>query len=259
MDHPQRTIAFLERIDKDPNRRQIVNLTELFVIPLHFTENAVKVFRPAVDLRLDADFMQLFPQNHDRFLDDGFPLLPLLPDLVHQFVILFRFQIAERQIFQFPLDVGYAQSVRQRRKDLHRFPGDLLLFLRRHRLERAHIVKPVGQFDQNHPDVFRHRQKHLAIVFHLLFFFGLILNPAQFGHAVDQSRNLPAKIFFNLLQRHGRVFDDIMQHCRRNGVGVDLQLRQDSGHTQGMMNIILAGNPMLALMRARSHGKRLLQ
>ena len=185
VDHSQRSIAFLERIDQDPYRRQIVNLTELFMISLHFAENAVKVLRPAVDLRLDADFLQLFPQNHDRFLDDGFPLLPLLPDLVHQFVILLRFQIAERQIFQFPFDVGYAQTVRQRRKNLHSFPGDLLLLLRRHRLKRSHIVKSVGQFDQNYPDVFRHRQKHLAIVFHLLFFFGLVLNPAQFGHTVD--------------------------------------------------------------------------
>ena len=120
-------------------------------------------------------------------------------------------------------------------------------------------MKPVGQFDQNHPDIFRHRQKHLAIVFHLLFFFGLVLNPAQFGHAVDQSRNLAAKILFDLLQRHGGVFNDIMQQGRRDGVGVDLQLRQDPGHAQGMVDVVFAGNPMLTLMRTRSHGKRLLQ
>ena len=259
MDHAQRAIALLERVNQNPHGRQVVNLAELFVIPLHFAKNAVKMFRTAVDLGLDADFAQLLPQNHNRFLDDGFPLLALLPDLVHQLVVFFRLQIPERQILQLPFDVGYAQSVRQRCEDLQGFPGDLFLLLRCHRLERPHIVEPVRQFDQNHADVLCHRQEHLAVVFHLLFFFGLILDPAQFGDAVNQAGNLPAEFLFNLLQGHRGIFDYIMQQRRRDGVGVDLQFRQDPGHAQRVVDIVFAGNPVLSLMGLRSQGKGFLQ
>ena len=72
-------------------------------------------------------------------------------------------------------------------------------------------MQAISQFDQYHPNVLGHRQEHLAIVFHLLFFFGLVFNPAQLGDAIDQNRNFFAKLFFQLFQGDRRVFDDIMQ------------------------------------------------
>jgi len=42
------------------------------------------------------------------------------------------------------------------------FLGYALLFLGRHNVEGLHVMKPVGQFDEDDPYVFRHGHQHFA-------------------------------------------------------------------------------------------------
>ena len=46
---------------------------------------------PAIDFGMNFDFLQFVPQYQHGFGDDRFAFLPLLADLVHQFVVAFRF------------------------------------------------------------------------------------------------------------------------------------------------------------------------
>src|SRR3546814_3522655 len=60
---------------------------------------------------------------------------------------------------------------------VHRLAGDaaaLLLIL--DEVQRAHIVQPVGQLHQQHPDVVRHGEQELAQIFR---------RPLIFGHGLD--------------------------------------------------------------------------
>src|SRR3712207_9000937 len=54
---------------------------------------------------------------------------------------------------ELPLDGVHAQPVGQRGEDLQRLPRLLLLLLRREETQRAHVVQPVGELDDQHPGV----------------------------------------------------------------------------------------------------------
>ena len=61
-----------------------------------------------------------------------------------------------------------AQTVRQGRKNLERFPRDALLLFRLHRAQGSHVVQTVRELDDDDPDVSGHGNQHLAQVLGLL-------------------------------------------------------------------------------------------
>ena len=82
------------------------------------------------------------------------------------------------------------------------------------KMQRAHIVQPVGELDQQHANIFRHRQDQLAEIFRLLGLVGLQFDARQFGDAVDQPRDVRAEQFLDVFQRGQRVLDRVMQQRR---------------------------------------------
>ena len=87
------------------------------------------------------------------------------------------------------LDALHAQAVGDGRVDLHGFQGLLLLLAGALVLHGAHVVQPVADFDEDHPDVLGHGHEHLAQVLHLLLFLGDILHPRQLGDPLHQLRH----------------------------------------------------------------------
>ena len=79
--------------------------------------------------------------------------------------------------------------MRERRKNLQRFAGNALLLFFPHERQRPHIMQAVGQLDNDHTHVFRHREKHLTIGIELLIFFRLVIHPVKLGDAVHQKRH----------------------------------------------------------------------
>ena len=75
----------------------------------------------------------------------------------------------EGQVFQLPAHRLDAQPVGQRSVDLQRLLGLLELLLLAQVAESAHVVQPVGQLDEDHPDILGHGDDHLADVLGLLF------------------------------------------------------------------------------------------
>jgi hypothetical protein len=76
--------------------------------------------------------------------------------------------------------------VGERRVDLQRLARLRGLFLLRQGAERAHVVEPVGELDQDHPDVAGHRHHHFPVVLGLPLVATLEAHPGQLGDAVDQ-------------------------------------------------------------------------
>ena len=72
--------------------------------------------------------------------------------------------VLEAQVLKLGLDGKQAQTVSQRCVDIEGLAGNLVLLLRWHRLQRAHVVQAVGHLDQHHADVVAHRQQQLAEV-----------------------------------------------------------------------------------------------
>jgi hypothetical protein len=74
-------------------------------------------------------------------------------DQVVELGVALRVQRREREVLELLLELLHAQAVRQRGVDVERLLGDALLLLARHRGDRAHVVQPVGELDDQHPQV----------------------------------------------------------------------------------------------------------
>ena len=83
-----------------------------------------------------------------------------------------------------------------------------------HGIQCAHIVQTVGELDQHHAYVARHRQKHFSEVFRLCLFLGVELDAVEFGYAVDQFGHRSAELFGDLVLGDFGVFNDIVQQRR---------------------------------------------
>jgi hypothetical protein len=147
-------------------------------------------------------------------------LLPILVPFRHtdtQGLVDVRLDVLETQVLQLILDPPDSQSVRQRRIDLQRLLGDLLPLGRAEMFQGAHVVQPVGELDEDDPDIIRHRQHHLAEILRLFFFIASKRDLADFCHPVDQMHNVLPELSFEFVKRRNRIFQGIVQQCCDDG------------------------------------------
>ena len=74
-----------------------------------------------------------------------------------------RLQLPERQRLHLGHHLVHADPLGERRIDIHRLARDPpALVLGRDVMERPHVVQPVGELHQQHPDVVGQREQELA-------------------------------------------------------------------------------------------------
>ena len=126
-----------------------------------------------------------------------------------------------------------------RRVNFHRLVGFAALLFGRLVLHRPHIVQPVGQLDEDNADILVHRQKHLADILRLLLLFGREGHVGQLGDAADHNRDVRAEGFFQFVERHRRILNDVVQKRRADTVGIHSHSDQDdrTGNRRGNIRI----------------------
>ena len=154
----------------------------------------------------------------------------------------------EGQILELPLHLLDTETVRERSVDLQRLGRDPPLLLFGERGERAHVVEPVGELDQQDPDVARHRHDHLPDVLGLLLLPCLELDPLQLGQPVDDPRDLLTEVLLDLGHRDVGVLHGVVQERGGDRRRVQMQVGQDRGDGDGMQDEVLAREPLLALV-----------
>ena len=107
---------------------------------------------------------QLLGDDLAGLVDVALALAALLGDQPLDLVVLARMQRLEGEVLELPLDGVDTEPVGDRRVDVERLARLLDLLLLGHRRDRAHVVQPVGELDQDDPDVRGHRHHHLAVV-----------------------------------------------------------------------------------------------
>ena len=113
-------------------------------------------------------------------------------------------------------------------------------------MQRAHVVQPFGQLDQQHADVLAHRQEELAQVLRRALVVGQLLDLAELGHPVDQPRDLRAEALLDLLDRDQRVLDRVVEQRGDDRVLVELEVAHQPGHLDRMAEVGVAARPLLA-------------
>ena len=172
----------------------------------------------------------------------AFPLPHKLLDLL----VFFREQILEGQILQFVFDLGNTEPVRDRRVHRQCFRGDFLLFFGLHVFQRAHVVQPVRQLDQDDTHVFGQRNKQLAVVARQVFLLVFELDRLDFRDRVHKHGDFLAKRFDDRVVIHAfTVLDCVVQQPGRDGFRSRVKKRQRVGDLDDMDLVGRAAFPEL--------------
>ena len=138
--------------------------------------------------------------------------------------------------------------MRERRVDLECLARLLQLLLLPEVLDRPHVVKAVRELDEDDVGVLRHRHDHLAVVLRLGLLAALELDSRQLGDALDERRDVVAELRADLLDRRGRVLDDVVHEPGGEGRLVAPELRQDLRHADRVEDEVLPAPALLALV-----------
>ena len=201
---------------------------------------------PTGDRRLDPGHLEVLG---DLRTDPGEELLPRGGASGHEvddLVVHLGVERLEGQVLQLPLDGVHAQPVRQRGVDLQGLLGLGGRRLSGNVFPGAGIVQPVGELDDEHPDVTGHRDDHLADRFGL----GRLApgHLVELGHAVDQLRDLVTEVAAEVLEAVVRVLHRVVQQRRRQRGRGQPEVGKDLGHRQRVGDVVVAAAPGLPLM-----------
>ena len=256
MYHGQGAITAFDIGREDPQGRHVVDLVERLLLALHLAPDAIKMFGSAAHLAIgQARRHQAVAQQLHRDAEALLPVAALGGNLLLDLAEGLRFKNFEGQVFQFPLQAADAEAVGQGAVDLAGFAGNALLFFRLEGADRAHVVQPVGQLHQHHPDVAGHGQKHAAQVFRLGFGAVGEMDAAELGHPLHQGPHLSAKVLLNLGGGDVGVLDHVVEKPGGNHAGAGADIAQQVGHRHRVNDVGLATGAHLAVVELEGEVK----
>ena len=186
------------------------------------------------------------PELGDRAVDVALAALAPRVEQLGQLAEALRIEGLEREVLELPLHLPDAEALGQRRVDLERLAGDALLLLGRQAVQRAHVVEPVRELDQDDPDVLGHREQHLADVLGLLLLVAVGAELRELRDAVDELGDLGPEALLDVGQAVFGVLGDVVQQGGLDGDRLDAQVREDLGGRDRVGDVRLAGRPQLA-------------
>ena len=254
VDHAERVIALGHRFHEHPHREQVVDLVVRLLALRHLLVDRRQVLgSPRNVVQRDARLVELLLQRPYQLRDQRLALrAPLLHELGERLVLL-GLDMLEREIFELPAHLRHAEAVCERCVQVARFLRNLASPLGRHPLERAHVVQPVGEHDQDDARVLRNRQQQLAVVLDLPFLHGGERQAADLGHPIDDGRHLLAERRLDVGHRDVGVLDHIVHPSARDPHSIALELREDLRDLDAVRDMRIAR--MANLARVRPLGK----
>ena len=248
MDGPEGGPAVLLGVHHDPDGHQVVDVVELLAPDDHLLVDGPQVLGAPGDVGLDAHLVEALAHVHQHLLE---VLLALGRPGRHHLLdlgVALRVQGGEGQVFELPAHLLHAEAVGQRRVDVEGLLGGAPLLPFGHDGERAHVVQPVGQLDQQDAPVVRHGDEHFADGRRLLRLLRVELEAVELGHAVDHPGHAFAEGRLDGLEGEPGVLDGVVEEGGRHGLGVEPELGHDGGHGHRVGDVGLAGATELALV-----------
>jgi hypothetical protein len=256
VDHAQHVVALRDGAHDHPDGHQVVDLVEALIALPHLLEDGPEVLGTAGDLEpVDAGALELVLQRGPELEDGLLPDRPLGGDLIDQVAIVLGLQELERQILQLGLDAGHTEPVGQRSVDLAGLQGDAVAALGRQVLQRAHVVQPVAQLDDDDPGVLRDREQQLPVVLHLFLGGAPEGQAGDLGEPVHDPGDLGAELPGDVLRADVRVLDHVVQQRGGDGGAVEQLLRQNEGHGDAVGDEVLTRHPLLAPVGGRAEAE----
>ena len=158
MDDAEGRVTVADLVDQDADGVDVVDLAELGALALHLLPDAVDVLRATLEVGVDAGCLEVGLELRDRAVDVALATLAPGIEELGELAEALGLEGLEGQVLELPLHLPDPEPLGERRVDLHRLAGDALLLLAREAVQRAHVVEPVGELDQDDADVLGHRR-----------------------------------------------------------------------------------------------------
>jgi hypothetical protein len=98
-------------------------------------------------------------------------------------------------------------------------------------------VEAVRELDQDDADILRDREEQLAIVLDLPLLARLEGDVADLRDAVDDPGDLASELLLHVGVGDGRILDDIVNEPAGDGARIEVQLGEDFGDLDAVMEI----------------------
>ena len=211
VDDAEHVVTIGDGVHQHTNREEVIDLLERLAALLHLLEDGPEVLGPADDLPAhDPGAAQFLGQRYPHALDGAVPLHPASFHLPCQLLVIVRLEVLEREVLELRLHACHAEAVRERRIQLAGFERDALALVGRQRIQRAHIVQPVGELDDDDARVARDRHQQFAIVLRLLLGGRAEVQRRDLGEAVHQIGDLVSEVATQHVQGDIGIFDDVV-------------------------------------------------
>ena len=253
-----RLVERVQRAEREVARRHVAHddaeavdvehLGEREFLLDHLPVDRVDVLLAAADRRLE---LRLGEALLDRVEDLVHHLAAVAARALHRLgehAVAHRVDVLEAELLQLAVEPVEAEAVRDRGVDLERLARDAAALRRRDRVERAHVVQPVGELDQHDAHVARHREQHLAEVLGLRVLLRLELDAVELRDAVDEVGDRLAEALRDVVGRDLGVLDHVVQQRGAQRLRVELPVREDLGDRDRVRDVGFAGLAELALV-----------
>ena len=159
---------FIRRVDDYANGKQIEHLFKWNVLLSHFIPYRMNGLWTPFDLVFNAQVFKLIRdwghELFDELVPGGFSDI----DLLDYGIIDRSVCEAQVQILELRLHCVETQAVSEGRIKINGFRSYFKLLVSWHAVECTHVMQPVRQLDEDHPDVFRKGEQHLTKILSLL-------------------------------------------------------------------------------------------
>ena len=244
--HTERAITVIHRVDDHAQSVDIDDFRKRRALAQHLAIDAVEMLFASVDLGRD---LRLGERRRNALRDAAEEFLLVAAGALQcsfDDAVPLRVEGVEAKILELEFHGVEAKPFGERRVDVERFASDGAAARQRHALDGAHVVQPIGEFDEDDAQIAHHREQHFAERLRLRLLAALELDLVELGYRIDDLGHAVTEARGDLVFGDGRVFDDVVQDRRDDGVGVDAQTRQNFGCGDRVGNVGFAGIALLA-------------
>ena len=249
MQHAQRAVTVFSRFGNHAKRVDVGQLFKRDMAFLHLFPDGIWVLLSSRNFDLKPRLLHFPGDRLVNLVDFDISLVADLLQTASNRLICLRLQLFKGEQLHLAHIFIHANPLCQRRVDIHRFLGDAAaLFRAFDKMQRPHIVQPVGQLDQKHADIIGNRQQEFAQIFGSAFILGLGLNFRQLGYAVNQPRHFGTKAVLDIFDGCERVFHRVMQQRGDDRVLIHFEVSHQASDLYRMAEIRVPRCPLLRAM-----------
>src|SRR5690606_38010473 len=208
----QHAVTGVDAVGDNAEPVHIHNIGDGFPLLFHLGVDAEQVLFAANNAGADAYFIQAVTDSSLNIIHHFGKVAAVGFNRFADHIRAHRIDSLKAQFFHFHADAVQTQAVGNGGVNIEGFAGNAAALFRFQRTEGAQVVQTVGQFDQNHTDVFGHGHGHLLEVFRLLVFFAFEIDVGELGNTVNQVGDDITELTGQSGFGYPGVFNHIMQH-----------------------------------------------